>query len=201
MVPAANGGRTRAGYDRSLFIPSTIVFTAPLIVDYYSLRRASHPRHYLAVVSCYAWCYEGNCTVIPRWKRARGDRSSTRTFVRFALSQKYPNPIPVKTRLPQWALLSSTSQFILLCLHTQSMLQSENCSTVLECQQIVCRQWWEPSPFSPIPLHCLTLASYCFRHCRARSWHDHWPVRFLWVCIDVIYNYLLVSAPSPLPLV
>src|SRR6266852_686718 len=94
--------------DRSLFTFAYHRPTAALIVDYYSLRRASHPRHYLAVVSCYAWCYEGNCTVIPRWKRARGDRSSTRTFVRFALSQKYPNPIPVKTRLPQWALLDVT---------------------------------------------------------------------------------------------
>jgi hypothetical protein len=45
----------------------------------------------------------------------------------------------------------------------------------MERQQILCRRWWESSPLSPSPRHCLTLASHFFRQPRARSWHDPWP--------------------------
>jgi hypothetical protein len=46
---------------------------------------------------------------------------------------------------------------------------------------------------SPSPRHCLTLGSYFFRHPRASSWHDPWPVRFLRGFLDGTHQRLSLN--------
>src|SRR5258708_8824643 len=79
---------------------------------------------------------------------------------------------------------------LLLCQRTHSTSRSEN-NWNLNKSYAVGGEKNSPSPVTVSHLHP---ASYFFRHSRAPSWHDTWPVRVLSLCLNRA-NYRLSLYP------